>query len=137
MKQFITIQLLLFVVLIICIILCVSEFQVVQNYLTSLDVIKDAEYVDDFRKIYKQQLVKHSIFAGLSIIAIITVLITMLLIALKDLAIFKPLIEKHQAKVNNRKASKAKSKADRAEANKQARIEKLQAELESLKTEEH
>ena len=57
----------------------------------------------------------------------------MVLIAIKDFPVFKPLAEKLQAKLQARRQINVQAKADRAEANKQARIEQLQAELDELK----
>ncbi len=72
-------------------------------------------------------------YGSVSLLALLADLAAMVLIAIKDFPVFHPLVEKAKAKSTARKQSKEQSKAARAEANKQARIEQLQAELDELK----
>lgn len=64
--------------------------------------------------------------------AIIAIMISMGLVAIKDFPCLKPFADKLQA----RKEKRTQAKAERAEAEKQARIAQLQAELEELKKDE-
>lgn len=56
----------------------------------------------------------------------------MVIIALKDFPVFKPMLDKLSAKRDARK----QAKAAKAVADKQARIERLQSELDALKKDE-
>lgn len=66
------------------------------------------------------------------IISTITTFIVMVIIALKDFPVFKPMLDKLSAKRDARK----QAKAAKAVADKQARIERLQSELDALKKDE-
>lgn len=63
-------------------------------------------------------------------------LAAMALIAVQNFPCFKPLLDKLKAKHDAQKAAKETAAAEKAEADKQARIEKLQAELDELKKDE-
>ncbi len=68
----------------------------------------------------------------ISLIASISTFAAMIIIAVKEFPVFQPLIEKIKA----RKAERAVAKEEKAQADKQQRIEKLTAELEQLKKDE-
>lgn len=65
----------------------------------------------------------------LSFTSLLAVFIT---IAIKSFPVFKPLVDKHNA----RKQKRAEARAERAEADKQAKIEELERQLEELKKDE-
>ncbi len=67
-----------------------------------------------------------------ALLAALATLAAMVLIALKDFPVFKPLLDKLAAKRDARK----QAKAEKAAADKQARIERLQSELDALKKDE-
>lgn len=68
----------------------------------------------------------------LALLAALCTLAAMIMIAIKDFPCFKPLIDKFKA----RREAKAEAKTEKAVADKQARIEQLQAELNELKKDE-
>lgn len=70
--------------------------------------------------------------AIISTLATLSTLAAIIVIAIKDISCFKLLIDKIKAKLEERKIAKA----EKAEADKQARIEQLQAELDELKKDE-
>lgn len=72
----------------------------------------------------------------LALLASLSTLVAMIIIAIKDFPFFKPLVDKFNAKRAARKEQRAAVKAEQAEAAKQARIEQLQAELDELKKDE-
>lgn len=72
------------------------------------------------------------IWTVIYILATLTILASMLLVALLNLSIFQPLRDKLAA----RKQARKEIKVQKAEANKQARIEALQNELDQLKKDE-
>lgn len=69
----------------------------------------------------------------LTIIFAVANLAAMALIAVQNFQCFKPLLDKLKAKRDARKAAKETAAAEKAEADKQARIEQLQNELDELK----
>ncbi len=72
----------------------------------------------------------------LALVAAIATLAAMIIIAIKDFPVFKPLVDKFNAKRAAHKQASDAAKAEKAEADKKARIEKLTAELEELKKDE-
>lgn len=75
------------------------------------------------------QITSNIITAIFTTLGGIVTIITMILIAIKDFPVFKPLFDK----VSARKQARAQVKAEKAEADKQNRIAALEAELEELK----
>lgn len=69
------------------------------------------------------------VYAVLNTLASIATLTAIILIALKDLPVFKPIADKLTA----HKEKRTQAKAERAEADKQARITELENELNELK----
>ena len=120
MKKSIVIEVLLLFVLAVLIADCVKFFQASIAHFN----LSDSPAYDAFYKTAIDQLVR-GIFALLACIADIFV---MVLVALKDFKLFMPLIEKHNA----RKQELAAARAAKADADKQKRIEELQAELDAL-----
>lgn len=78
---------------------------------------------------YAYTNLSYSIFSFLAAIADIAV---MVLIAIKEFKVFQPLIDKHNA----RKQERAAARTAKAESEKRKRIEQLQAELEELRKDE-
>lgn len=75
---------------------------------------------------------KYLIRGIFALLAALATLAAMILIALKDFPVFKPMLDKLAAKRDMRK----QAKAEKAVADKQARIERLQSELDELKKDE-
>ncbi len=71
----------------------------------------------------------YNTLALLSFIGSVTCLTAIVLIAIKDFPVFKPLADKLTA----RKEKHAQAKAERAEEAKQAKIQAIEAKLEELK----
>lgn len=67
----------------------------------------------------------------IGLIACIATLTAIILIAIKDFSVFKPLVDK----INARKEARNKVKVDKAEQAKQNKIEALEKQLEELKKE--
>lgn len=65
----------------------------------------------------------------LYLLSFVSLLAVFIIVAIKDFPVFKPLLDKHNA----RKQKRAQTKAERAEIEKQKRIEQLETELEELK----
>lgn len=65
----------------------------------------------------------------LSLLGTATCIVAIILIAIKDFPVFKPLVDK----LNARKEKHAQAKAERAEEAKQAKIQALEEELNQLK----
>lgn len=84
----------------------------------------------------EQELAKYAymylIFGICGILAALATLTVMVIIALKDFPVFKPMLDKLTAK----RADRKQAKAEKAAADKQARIERLQSELDALKKDE-
>ena len=120
MKKQIVIEILLLFVLAVLIAISTNFLQ---TSITHFNHYHSENY-EVFKEWGIQQLV-WGIFALLACIADIAV---MVLVALKDFKLFMPLIEKHNA----RKAQIAAARAAKADADKQKRIEELQAELDDL-----
>ena len=75
----------------------------------------------------------YNYFAILNFIGTLTILSGIILIAIKDFTVFKPLLDK----MNARKQKRAQAKAERAEADKQAKIAELEAQLQELKKDDN
>lgn len=71
-----------------------------------------------------------------SLFAAVADIVVIVLVALKEFPVFKPLIDKHKARKLQRKLEKTKAEAIQAEEYRKSRIEQLQAELEDLKKNE-
>lgn len=126
MKRTILIEILLLIAAIVMIACCVQFFIIVANDLETIEWFKqeNQEYLSWYRFVWQ-----YSIFGSLSLLAALADLAAMILIALRD-------IPKLKAWVERRKAARADAKAEKAEADKQARIAALQAELDQLKKDE-
>ncbi len=70
--------------------------------------------------------VEYLTYGLLALLAAAADIVAMVLIALKEFPVFKPFIDKRRAR-----------KAERKEADRQARIEALESELEELKGDDH
>ena len=68
-------------------------------------------------------------YAILFTLVLLTTLTAIILIAIKDFPVFKPLLDK----LNAHKQKRVQAKAERAEADKQTKIAELEAQLEELK----
>lgn len=118
MKKVIIIEILLIIVLSV-LIACLVEFA---------EVLK-IRILYNGSKEYITQSTLYVIFVSFAILCNIAIIV---LIALKEFTIFKPLLDKLQA----RKEQRLQAKTERAEANKQAKIIELEKQLEELKKDE-
>lgn len=129
MKKTFCIEVLLLFVFIVLIACCASYFIIVANNLAVINVYKqhNENYLEVLTGVYI-----YSILGTFSILAILADLAAMIIIAIKDFPAFKPLADK----LNARKEQRQQAKDEKAEADKQAKIERLQAELGELKKDE-
>ena len=128
MKKIILIELLLCFAMavllaecILCFKVCVGHFE---NYYS--------EFFIATKELNLQWAIEY-LFRGIaSLLACIAVIIIIGMIAVRNFKVFQPLIDKHNA----RKQELAAARAAKADADKQKRIEELQAELQELKKDE-
>lgn len=99
------------------------------------ELVYDSSYerIIDSVKEYRTVALSYGIPA---LLAALATLAAMVLIALKDFPVFKPMLDKLAAKRADRKQANDTAKAEKAAAEKQARIERLQSELDALKKDE-
>ena len=91
---------------------------------------EEIQMIEESNKVALNNNLPYTIFAGFAVIANLAVII---LITLKDLPVFKPLLDK----LNARKQKRAQAKAERAQADKQAKIAELEAQLQELKKDDN
>lgn len=82
---------------------------------------------------FKKSIHTYTIYGSLTIISSVFILLTIILIAVKDFPVFKPITDKIKVKLDKNKATRAEQKALKAEAQKQTQIERLEKKLEELK----
>ena len=123
MKKTIIVEILLLFASCMLIAFACWEFIALHNYLVFFDETSGIT----------QQLMTRGILALLASLATLAAII---IIAIKDFPVFKPLVDKFNAKRAAYKEQREAVKAEQAEAAKQARIEQLQAELDELKKDE-
>lgn len=135
MKKTLIIELILTIVFAITLAVAIYFWKGVQTTINAINLFKS--HNDNF---YSQIIEDYYIslkpligYGTVSLLALLADLAAMVLIAIKDFPVFKPLVEKLQAKSQARKHSKEQAKAARAEANKQAKIAELESQLEELK----
>lgn len=92
----------------------------------------DYQHIQEIIAYYKGNNHIVAAFAVPSLIAAISTLAVIIVIAIKDFPVFKPLLDKFATK----KAEKQTAKAQQAAKNKQTRIEQLENELNELKKDE-
>lgn len=137
---FILFTLIILGVLIACFInklsITISQFTYAIGYKKAIDLepLTDGEIV-----LYKEQIkvltsagAKALIYTIFIFIACLADIMLIILTVIKDFPVFKPLLDKHNA----RKQQRTQAKAERAEENKQKRIKQLEYELEELKKDE-
>ena len=120
MKKTIIIELLLVIAISLLIYPWILYLQSLNLYIT-FNAFNERGFVDCITMV---------ILLSLPIIANLTAII---LIAIKDFPVFKPLLDK----LNARKQKRAQEKAVRAEADKQAKIAALEAQLQELKKDDN
>lgn len=118
------------------------------NYLrTACETLKTIEWIktdpifsdperEDLVYTYNLHLATTLSYGIPALIAALSTLAAMVIIAIKDFPVFKPLVDKFNAKRAAHNEQRAAVKAEQAEEAKQARIEQLQAELDELKKDE-
>ncbi|MCH5162891.1 MAG: hypothetical protein J1G38_05325 [Clostridiales bacterium] len=127
MKKAVVVEILLLLILAVSI-ACAVEFFVVYN--DTMNHVYHLVEGTPFLVQYDVKDVSSLMICGIfSILAALAALAIMIIIAIKDFPVVKQYI-------NNLKAKRAVAKSEKAEADKQARIEKLQAELDELKKNE-
>ncbi len=133
MKKVIFIEVLLGLALGLCVACAVNQFQHASMFTKSIR----AFYYDALTvKIETEELHTALTYGILALVAALCSLAAMIIIAIKDFPVFKPLVDKLSAKRAAHKQASDAAKAEKAEADKKARIEKLTAELEELKKDE-
>lgn len=119
MKKTILIEILLLFVFAIFLYFCVNYWNGVNSYFEH-NLINE-QHLDSFHRTLT--------FAILITLGLLLTLAAMILIAIKDLGCFKPML----AKIEAMKQARNEAKAEKAVVDKQARIAKLEKELEELK----
>lgn len=116
----------------------VQNFSFADNWLKSnLESGYDGESVLNEAEIIKEAATRQILFATLLYLpAVLADLAAMIIIAIHPLPGFKPLVEKYSKWSSSRKEAREAERAEKAEADKQRRIEELQAELDALKKDE-
>lgn len=138
MKKTIIVETALIVILAISITFAVEYWGLTSKLIDELKIFKNnfnpSNYFSYYPELnYYHNTIKHNaIYGSLSLIAAFATLAAMVLIALKDFPVFKPMLDKLTAK----RADRKQAKAEKAAADKQARIERLQSELDELKKDE-
>lgn len=97
------------------------------NYISEIIDLKDK--IPQWTNEYYSMLKHHLPYAIFALFAILADVAAIILIAIKDFPIFKPIVDKFTA----HKEKCAQAKAERAEEAKQAKIQALEAQLEELK----
>lgn len=97
------------------------------------NTLKISNSADPLFSEWKKFMIKFAIYGIIGIFTLLADLAAMVLIAIKDFPMFKPFVEKFQAKSQARRQAKEQTKAARTEANRQARIEQLENELNELR----
>ena len=131
MKKIVVIEILLLFVFAV-LIACTTKLFI---YITELneEMIKYGIDTQAFGyQIYKGRLNTATSYAIPTLIASIADLVVIVIIAIKDFTVFKPIA----VKFNAHKEKRAEARAEKVEIAKQQRIEKLQAELNELKKDE-
>lgn len=133
MKRTIIIEILLCLTLITLIPACVTYGSALSKNIEALRAVKGwgQENSDLVAKIYSDVLYG-SIYFSVFILGMLFDLSAMILIAIRDFPVFKPLLEK----LNAKKARKQQIKAEKVKVEKQNHINKLQAEITKLKKDE-
>lgn len=133
MKKTIVIEILLSFILSILILFAFLEFRGIYYNFQAIKYLESMgqEYID-----FSDSTRQFAIYGSLAVLASLATIAVMVLIAIKDFPVFKPLVDKFNAKRAAHKEQREAIKAEQAEAAKQARIEQLQAELDELKKDE-
>lgn len=122
-------EIFLFLILPILLYFCIRSFQSCEM------LLKEAAFVEKGSSFYITCMKYFYRDLALGIATIVSVffdIAVIIMTALKDIKVFQPLIDKHNA----RKEQIGAVRAAKADADKQKRIEELQAELQELKKDE-
>ena len=87
-------------------------------------------------EVWRNSMQKGLIYAISTLLAAIATLTAMIIIAIKDFPVFKPLTDKLADKRAARKEARSQAKAEQAAIAKQERIDQLKAELDELQKDE-
>ncbi len=129
MKKTILIELLLLFGFSVALACSIKLFVYANGCIETIEIFREyADVVESYRGAMHTAIS----YAIPSLIAALGTLAAGIIIAVKDFPCFKPLIDKFKAK----REAKAVAKTEKAEADKKARIEQLQAELDELKKDE-
>lgn len=135
MKRTIFIESILLFVLIMVILFTIKFFNQVYICLDNLNALSHMGSDNDVAKLIamtNKNLVNWSLYGAFAIVTAIATLIVMVIIAIKDFPVFKPIVDK----LNTKRDVRKEQRAERAAIAKQDRIAKLQAELDELKKDE-
>lgn len=139
MKKTIVIEILLLFVVAWLIPIMIYHAENIEMYRTLISIYKENPDAFSYESTLAhtiQNLNTQIIYFVFTLLAALATLAAMILVALKDFPVFKPLLDKLAAKRADRKQANDTAKAEKAAADKQARIERLQSELDELKKDE-
>lgn len=134
MKKSILLTVLMVFIFVVLIVLDVYFWRAVNSYIQAIQTLKgytDSQYQEIITE-FQQGLTKLAIYGSVTTIASVATLAAIILIATKDLPILKHISDKLAV----RKEKRTQAKAERAQANKQAKIQALEQQLEELKKDE-
>ena len=141
MKRTIIIHILLLVALAALLMAMINSFINVSNAYRYIDLLRSLGQQTSYDYSYEISQVHDSatqliLYGSAYFIAVLADVAAMVLIAVKEFPVFKPLTDKIAARHAACKEARAAAKAAKAETEKQKRIEQLEAELHSLKKDE-
>lgn len=135
---FIIIEILLFLALAASMWMLISSFQLASSakyHINRFEMGPQNEWTQEMIAMLSHDWHHGIIYGSVSIFPAIADIAAMTLIAVKKFPVFKPLKDKIATRHVARKETRTAAKAAKAEAEKQKRIEELEAELHSLKKE--
>lgn len=139
MKKTIVIEILLLFVLALLIAVAVdyADFIGIYNDMIA-ETKRHPEYVSYSRTLAHEIQIRNTYISYFvpTILAAFATLAAIIILAIRDFPVFKPLVDKFKAKRAARKEQRAAEKTEQAETAKQERIAELQAELDELKKDE-
>lgn len=95
-----------------------------------------SDYFPDLVDIWRENMRKAFTYGVFSLLSSVGIFIAMVILAVRDFPVFRPLIDKLHSKLQAKRAAHKEKRAKQAEIAKQERISKLQAELDELKKDE-
>lgn len=137
MKRTVFIEILLLVVLGVLLYISINSFIGASRSFIWAKRFSEEAYEEYIIETYRSQAMRLLLFGLLLYLpAALADIAAMVLIAVKEFPVFKPLTDKIAARHAARKDARAAAKTAKAEAEKQKRIEELEAELHNLNKDE-